>query len=232
MKRSVQRLPLFYKELIKLWQDLSERKVEELEFILSQNLWNNALITSNSKPLYSRTLSEKGVNSISDLTGLEGNFPSWDSLSSQFDLTVNEFLSWYGVIQSIPAKWKIILKRNTPEQKKNIDKIRHFSSGIFINGSFMTALNLTSKIVYQQYIEKLFNVRTARLYFSRKLNVRDEHWPTIYTLASKLTIDSKMRIFQYKILNNILYLNKELYKMKIADSPGFMYLLQPGGRND
>ena len=128
-------------------------------------------------------------------------------------------MPWYGVIQSIPAKWKIILKRNTPEQKSNIDKIRHFSSGIFMNGSFITALNLTSKIVYQQYIEKLFKVPIARLYFSRKLNVRDEYWPTIYTLASKLTIDSKMRIFQYKILNNILYLNKALYKMKIADSP-------------
>ena len=38
-------------------------------------------------------------------------------------------------------------------------------------------------------------------------------------LASKLTIDSKMRIFQYKILINIVYFNKALYKMKIADSP-------------
>ena len=130
------------------------------------------------------------------------------------------------VIQSIPAKWKIILKRDTPEQKSNIDKIRHFGSGIFINGSFITALNLTSKIVYQQYIEKLFKVPTARLYFSRKLNVRDEYWPTIYTLASKLTIDSKMRIFQYKILNNILYLNKALYKMKIADSPLYTFCSQ------
>ena len=146
MKRSVQKLPLFYKELIKLWQDLSKGEVEELEFVLSQNLWNNAVITSKSKPLYSKTLSDKGVNSISDLTGLDGNFISWDLLSSQFDLTVNEFLPWYGVIQSIPAKWKIIQKRNTPEQKSNIDKIRHFSSGIFINGSFITALNLTSKI--------------------------------------------------------------------------------------
>ena len=96
--------------------------------------------------------------------------------------------------------------------------MKHFSSGIFIIGSFITALNLTSKIVYQQYIEKLLKVPTGRLYFSRKLNVRDEYWPTIYTLASKLTIDSKMRIFQYKILNNIQYLNKALYEMKIADS--------------
>ena len=117
MKRSIQKLPLFYKELVKLWQDLSKGEVEELEFVPSQNLWNNALITSKSKPLYSKTLSDKGVNSISDLTGLDGNFISWELLSSQFDLTVNEFLPWYGVIQSIPAKWKIILKGILPSRK-------------------------------------------------------------------------------------------------------------------
>ena len=77
---------------------------------------------------------------------------------------------------------------------------------------------MNSKIVYQQYTEKLFKIPTARLYFSRKLNVRDECWLTIYTLASKLTSDSRMRIFQYKILINILYFNKALYKMKMADS--------------
>ena len=164
--------------------------------MLSQNLWNNAFITSTNKPLYSKTLSDKGVNSISDLTSLDGNFISFDLLSSKFDLTVNEFLPWYGVIQNIPANWKIILKRNTPEQQSNIDKIKHFSSGIFINGSFITALNLNSKIVYQQCIRKLFKVPTASLYFSRKHNVLDKCGPTIYTLASKLTIDSKMRIFQ------------------------------------
>ena len=63
-KRSVQKLPLFYKELIKIWQDLSKGEVEELEFVLSQNLWNNAFITSKNKPLYGKTLSDKGVNSI------------------------------------------------------------------------------------------------------------------------------------------------------------------------
>ena len=142
-------------------------------------------------------------------------------MSSKFDLTVNEFLPWYGVIQSIPANWKIILKRNTPEQQSNIDKIKHFSSGIFINGSFITALDLNSKIVYQQYVGKLFKVPTARLYFPWKLNVCDECWPAIYTLASKLTIDTKMRTFQYKILNNILSFNKTLYKMNNSSNTYF-----------
>ena len=66
-KRSVQKLPLFYKELIKIWQDLSKGKVEESEFVLLQNLSNNAFITPKNKPLYSKILSDKDVNSISDL---------------------------------------------------------------------------------------------------------------------------------------------------------------------
>ena len=81
-KRSVQKLLLFYKELIKMWQDLSKGEVEELEVVLSQN---NAFITSKNKPLYGKTLSDKGGNSISDFTGSDENFISWDLLPSKFD---------------------------------------------------------------------------------------------------------------------------------------------------
>ena len=49
-KRSVQKLPLFYKELIKIRQYLSKGEVEKLEFVLSQNLWNNALLHRKINP--------------------------------------------------------------------------------------------------------------------------------------------------------------------------------------
>ena len=38
-------------------------------------------------------------------------------------------------------------------------------------------------------------------------------------LPRQVTIESSLRSFQYKILNNILYLNEKLFKFKIADSP-------------
>ena len=41
----------------------------------------------------------------------------------------------------------------------------------------------------------------------------------IYTLVGKATIDLRMRIFQYKILNNLRYLNRQLYHMKVVNSP-------------
>ena len=44
-------------------------------------------------------------------------------------------------------------------------------------------------------------------------------WSLVYTLPKKVTTDTSTRIFQYKILNNILYLNNRLYKMTIAECP-------------
>ena len=38
-------------------------------------------------------------------------------------------------------------------------------------------------------------------------------------LPRQVTIESSLRSFQYKILNNILYLNEKLFKFKIAASP-------------
>ena len=38
-------------------------------------------------------------------------------------------------------------------------------------------------------------------------------------LPSQATIESSLRSFQYKIFNNILYLNEKLFKFKIVDSP-------------
>ena len=53
----------------------------------------------------------------------------------------------------------------------------------------------------------------------QSLMFANEDWKKIYTLAGKVTIDTRMRIFQYKILNNILYLNRQLFRMKLVDSP-------------
>ena len=56
-------------------------------------------------------------------------------------------------------------------------------------------------------------------FFIRKFDVRCDEWEKIYTLAGKAPIDIMTRIFQYKILNNVLYLNRQLFDMKIVNSP-------------
>ena len=53
---------------------------------------------------------------------------------------------------------------------------------------------------------------TAQRSIERILQMNDIDWATVYLLPQKTTIESRMRIFQYKILDNILYLSNRVYK--------------------
>ena len=44
-------------------------------------------------------------------------------------------------------------------------------------------------------------------------------WKLIYKLPCVVTYDAKSRIFQYKLLNNVLYLNKKLFHFGIISQP-------------
>ena len=51
---------------------------------------------------------------------------------------------------------------------------------------------------------------TAQLHIEKNFQNHELKWKDIYTLPIRVTIN--LRIFQYKLLHNILYLNKMLYK--------------------
>ena len=85
------KFPKFYKELLDLWQSLSTGEINELEFVLTQNLWNNAFVLSGNNPLFNRSLVSKGINYISDLNDCDGNFTCWNSMVAKFNLNINDF---------------------------------------------------------------------------------------------------------------------------------------------
>ena len=68
------KLPKFYKELLDLWQSLPNGEINELEFVLTQDLWKNAFILSGNILLFNRSSVSKGINYISDLIDCDGNF--------------------------------------------------------------------------------------------------------------------------------------------------------------
>ena len=44
-------------------------------------------------------------------------------------------------------------------------------------------------------------------------------WTKIYSLPFVVTIETKLREFQYKILNGIILTNEKLFRFKMIDSP-------------
>ena len=78
---------------------------------------------------------------------------------------------------------------------------------------------MTSKVANKNLLKPLLSALTAQRSLERVLKLTDIDWTKIYTLPRITTIESSLRTFQYKILNNILYLNERLFKINMVESP-------------
>ena len=80
--------------------------------------------------------------------------------------------------------------------------------GIEFEGKYIPMQQYTPKIMYKLSVSSKYNPSKAREYFSRKFqSIRSDTLKSIHLLLRKKTVNTKIRMFQYKILNNILYLN-------------------------
>ena len=78
---------------------------------------------------------------------------------------------------------------------------------------------MTVKNVYRRMLQSLIKQPTSQNKIEILLASLNIDWPQIYMIPQKVTIESALRIFQYKILTNTLYLNKRTSKFNTAVSP-------------
>ena len=120
-----------------------------------------------------------------------------------------------GVIQSIPTEWKNIIRdANFSIESYSQEAMINYRQDIFIGDNFHGITKVKTSMIYNALVQKRFVPPTSRNKLSQKFDISEEDWPKIYSLAGKCSIDSKTRIFQYKILNNALYLNKRFFRCK------------------
>ena len=91
--------------------------------------------------------------------------------------------------------------------------------GIFIGDNFYGITKVKTSMIYNAVVQKSFVPPSSKNKCSQKFDISEKDWPKIYSLAGKCSIDSRTRIFQYKILINALYINKRLFRCKLAESP-------------
>ena len=78
---------------------------------------------------------------------------------------------------------------------------------------------LNSATLYEILIEGNKIKPTSQTYFENLFLNFNLDWKSIYLLPRRVTLDTNLRMFQYKLLNNVLYLNKMLFRFRKVDSP-------------
>ena len=107
---------------------------------------------------------------------------------------------------------------NTSADSRNI----MFSYTLYLKDSTCTLPldSISSSKLYWKLIEIIQVYPSARHKFSTLFqNSGDLNWEVIYQIPHVVTLDTKTRVFQYKLLNRIIHTNKSLHKMKMIDSP-------------
>ena len=78
---------------------------------------------------------------------------------------------------------------------------------------------LNSATLYQILNDENKIKPTSQTYFENLFPNFKPDWKSIYLLPRRVTLDTNLRMFQYKLLNNVLYLNNMLFRFKKVDSP-------------
>ena len=200
--------PNIYQELVQAWADVSEKEPSNPLEVCSECLWNNRLITSNGESLYNRHFIAKGIIRVQDIVNQNGLLLLWSDAQEKYSLNNSLILNWQGLIKNIPKKWKTMLSS---------DHIEFLATEG--NGPTANKMSVTAGIAYQKLLNTIVKPPTAQRSLNNLLRINSVDWTKVYMLQRQVTIELSLCSFQYKILNNFLYLNEKLFKCKIVASP-------------
>ena len=102
----------FYKKAIEDWREVKLELDSNKEELNGQFIWYNTNITIGRTTVYDESLLKAGLWSVNDLyeTGKLIPFHVWQKRG----VDLSSYLTWQGIIRSIPPKWKIAIKSEFP----------------------------------------------------------------------------------------------------------------------
>ena len=213
----LKQFPRYYRDLFSKWKKHYSCQPTLPSLVASECLWYNEKIKINNSTIYYSSFSKNGVNYVGQLfENHHQTLKSWSQVKDEFNIGEKYRFTYYQIIHALPKQWKEILINHT----ENIDNLVFYDHHLLNKHQIYCLSRLNSTILYEILISNNSLKPSPQLYFEQLFpSIANEDWKKIYLLPRKVTLDTRLRIFQYKILHNVLYLNKILHKFKKIDSP-------------
>jgi hypothetical protein len=214
-------IPNFYKECIYSWSNCNTQNSDpcSLKDICNQFLWNNKRICINKTSIFMENIYYKGVQKIGHLYDQSGTLLLKDD-NFRSNFSPLEFYTLFSLYKALPVEWHKLLKENQHDIANNTVPINPINFKLNDISHEIDVLNLKSKSVYEFFIRNKAEYPTAKYKYENTDNNRETlDWKKIYLLPFKTTFETKLREFQYKILNRILPTNNYLFKIGLSESP-------------
>ena len=167
------------------------------EDVVHQVIWNNKNITVQKISLFEKHLLSKGIVTIGDLISDTGIFLKGVKVLHA-NLSPIQHFKLMSVVDAIPRDWRRIIRQSVQHLPSHTDDIIYLKLEI----SEVMLAKVTSKSLYNAFKSKKANPSNcAKKKFKEKFPQFLFDWKKIYSLPFTVTVETKIREFQYKVLN-------------------------------
>ena len=183
---SISRISLFfYKNVLAVWQELNSKDPRNANEFKQEIIWNNRFIKRDGKSFYYKAWANKGILKISDLLDIHGQFLSFENFKCKFSVRCT-FVDYAGVLAAIPKIWKSEIVGNV-------------ANG---DNKPLPSLDISStKKACVMLAERSFSPPIVEISLRKQgLNIK-----AVYELPFKVTVENKLRSFQFKLIHITSY---------------------------
>ena len=198
--------PKYYQEIIYRWSKYLSSPPSLPSSIASQFLWLNKDIQIDNKCVIFSNFSNKGINFVGQLFDSDGKLHCWEFLK-KYLLSQNMKSKWFQLIHALPREWKEAISIHNG----SLENLLIHDNYVIKKKQILCLTKLNSIELYKIQIIIKYKKPTSQSYFEKIFKNSNLDWKAIYLLPRIATVDTTIRVFQYKLLNNILFLNKMLY---------------------
>jgi len=156
----------------------------------------------------------KGIVTVGDLLSDGGVFLKGVNVLNA-NLSPLERFKLMSIADALPCEWQRIIKQSAQHPPSHIGDAFYLK----MEDSEVALSKVSSKLLYVAFKSRKQVPPTAQKKFQEKFPQLQTDWREIYSLPFTVTIETKIREFQYKMLNNIVFTNEKLFRLKIVDSP-------------
>ena len=203
------RLSLFWKDALHCWCQYKYEKPADGLDLLNQPIWCNSHIRVDNKVIMWKNMLNHEIHFVKDLVNRNCTpvrFFTLYELQCKYTCNINAMLH-------------LSIKSSLQCYKHDIiDK--HSKSSHHFKANKLCKLVKCSKYVYNLIFKKIYETPTKILFkWCNNLNVQEDYVYQAFSQIYTVTIDVKLRVFQYKLLHRCIALNRCIaFRLKICET--------------
>ena len=187
----------WYKEIIQVWNYIFHKDIS----IANQVIWNNKFILLDGKTIFKSSIVSKGIVKIAHMLDEHGRPIIWKDAKER-GLSFVEYFTLLDCYKKMPSAWKqYFLQQNFHALMTPLGSI----PTVIIDGIVKNSVDVSKAQIYS--ICKQMNnpsISSTFVRLNEMYKFADAIIIKILKLPFTLTIDTKLRVFQLKVVHNLI----------------------------